>query len=142
MTTIPGNVQIAPGPGYASPDGAATGTNSVALPTLSYSAGKTAETPGAYLPGDVFIASPAAPSPHLTTTPAAATPPALPPGESIAGTSYTTIGQSVVEIVIVDEDIIITVDDSMTTPTPVAPQKREHLHRHRRGRGRLSRLKV
>ncbi|KUI61089.1 hypothetical protein VP1G_08259 [Cytospora mali] len=56
LTSLPGDVPIAWGPGPAT-DANPTTPSTIVIPTLTYSAGSTASVNGSYVPGNAFVAS-------------------------------------------------------------------------------------
>jgi hypothetical protein len=154
MNSLPGNVQIKAGPGYAK--GAAPAQSkpieSAEVPTLSHSDAPTVAPSDGYLPGAVLqetvsdnkpAPSPAAPAssaevniaaapPAPTTTPPPAPPNPAAKSQSYFSTEYVTKGREVVEVLWVEELVTVTAG-STTTMTVLAKERKRHLHKHRRG---------
>ncbi|KAH8656666.1 hypothetical protein BGZ60DRAFT_384562 [Tricladium varicosporioides] len=153
MTSLPGNVPIVAGPGYASgaaaggPStnlGATSAATSQAMPTLSYSAGTSASS-AQYVPGAIFAAKSdgtfsstpvAAPSTTLVSMAAAAavtSAPSLSDAKSFYSTQYATEGNTVKEVLWVEELVTVTQQETSTvTVTADANQRKRHIHQHRR----------
>lgn len=130
-TELPGNVQIQSGPAYATyggGGGSPGGATSAAVPTLPYSAGaSTSIAGGIFAEATGSYSAPTTPSP--TPTPAPTTNPLL-PGESIVSTMYTTLGNEVMEIVMVEQEITVYVSTTATTMTTVTEMRRKKHRRH------------
>jgi hypothetical protein len=128
---LPGNVQIQSGPAYATHGGnggSPGGAHSAAVPTLSYSAGSSTN-----IAGGVFAVATGSSStrttPSPTPTPAPTTNPLL-PGESIVSTIYTTHGNEVMELVMVEQEVTVYVSTTATTMTTITEMKRKKHRRH------------
>jgi hypothetical protein len=143
MDTLPGNVQIQAGPAYATPGGSSGGAaTSAVVPTVSYSAGSSIATGETYMPGGIFIASSSSfpadsptptpsstPSPSPTPTP---TPDPLPANERIVSTMYSTMGNEVLELVMVEQEITIYESVTATTITTITGMRKRDRRRHLR----------
>lgn len=132
--SLPGNVAIVSGPGYAMtaqeggagsapPPTSAAGANPV--PTLSHSAGFTVASSASYVPGAAFaeVSSATAYSalpPAITPVPSASS-----DTQSYFSTSYSTSGHVVNEVLWEEEIVTVTASATMT----LAARKR-HLHHH------------
>ena len=151
--------------------GAGNGGGAATVPTLSHSDGSTVATAGTYLPGAVFVASsaptttpdspPTTPTPtptpavpinnkiddssSPTPTPSSPSPTGVPllPNQSIFSTMYKTVGQQVLEVVLIEEEVTVT-EQATTTATVVQQQRRKrdrhvgrHAHAHARGAGKV-----
>lgn len=146
MANLPGDVALAWGPAPADA-GAAASTSAepttVAVPTLSYSAGSTASVNGSYVPGNIFKVTPTATTVTAATTDAAVTSGASDPLITLATSTFTYTGASgdVTISEIVYEEAITWVTDLTTTtvyvePTGVARRDAHvHAHQHRHARG-------
>ena len=165
---LPGDNPIQPGPEYATkghhqmgPKGpktdAPTPTKPTAIPTLSYTKGSSAANPD---DGNVFkvqlstdipsssstspaMASPTPPpaaSPLTTPAPAAPVPANPAPGNSlpVVATEYYTKGNQAYEVIVVAEEVVVTVD---AVVTEVPKVRRGHSGRHvKRNRGHVHHL--
>lgn len=153
MTSLPGNVALAWGPGPADADDSSDASPtsvSVTLSTLSYSAGSTASVNGSVVPGNVFKGA----STTSTATAiggeggvrgavAATGTVTANAGLETEGTSTYTYTKSGVVIIseIVHEQVVTYVTEMTTTtvyvePTGAARARRDaHVHQHRNLRG-------
>jgi hypothetical protein len=141
MSTLPGNVPIVSGPAPA--NGATAGgtqtaappapvSGSQVLPTLSYSAGSSLASTDTYIPGGIFAVSL---SQSQTQTPTITTPPPAPTTsntESFFSTQYLTSGQTLIEVLLVEEVVTVTAAE---TSTAYVPGRKRHVHRHLKGAG-------
>lgn len=144
LTTLPGNVALAWGPepaNMAMPG--SESTTSVAIPTLSYSAGSTATNNASVVPGNVFKVTP------TTTAPTVAAVTEAPALTSAASGSYITVGTSTYTYTGADGDVTISeivIEEAVTwvtelttttvtvEPTGVPRRRRDahfHAHQHR-----------
>jgi hypothetical protein len=161
-TALPGNVKVSSGPEPA--DAGVSDASPAPVPTLSHSAGSSVKPGETVLPGGVFAESskptPAVasveinkaiiketpipiptPTPNLAPTPSPTPTPApvnpkLPPNQQFFTTSYSTKGNQVLELVVIEE--LVTVTAAPVTVTQVVKRKdhQEHIHKHRHyGRG-------
>ncbi|KAK1760999.1 hypothetical protein QBC47DRAFT_19531 [Echria macrotheca] len=153
--SLPGNVQIQYGPGPATVVNPGPPTATVAVPTVSYSAG-TQPTDTVYVPGQIFkelsssTVAPAAPSSSSGSsssegvaalaqpeiTPAPEPPAPVDDGYEIIRTDYVTEG-NLVNMIIVKEKIeyvtIMTTTYTSTTTVPALNARHAgHMHRHAR----------
>lgn len=149
VDTLPGNPAIISGPAPAAGATAGAGSSnpsplpssslafansqtfnppSVAVPTLSFSAGSSLASSETYVPGAVFAvqsqSSPTVPAATSVITP----PPAAPVNAeqipvSYFSTDYFTSGLTVNEV--------LWVEDLVTVTVPPAPARKRHLHKHR-----------
>lgn len=157
ISGLPGDVQIAWGPGPASgSDSEATAPTSVVLPTLTYSAGSTASVNGSFVPGNAFkAASTPEPEPMAEAVKGAnvitSAPSATPTGagdEIVMSTAYetTTLADGTVMVnEVVYEEVIdyVTVATTTTiyvdpTAAPAARRRSAHAHHHRHVHGRAN----
>lgn len=156
MTSLPGNLAIASGPGYAkaTQDGGAPATSaaptSTSRATLSYSAGKSASS-DTFVPGNIFAqqtgkvdnastsASTAAPATTSTTAePTTAAPAATTPTESVSfySTVWETSGNTVKQVYVVEETVTVSVGTTTTITMPAAgasahaAKHKRHAHHH------------
>ena len=114
-----------------------TSTSSSASSTVadSYSSSSSSSPPAAV----PTTSSTSAPPPPAAVTPA----PAVPANNadvaniqlSTITTSWYTKGQEAYEVVVVAEEVTVTVGDAGATPAPGAKAKRDFLHRHGRRHG-------
>ncbi|KAI3400878.1 hypothetical protein diail_1568, partial [Diaporthe ilicicola] len=145
MASLPGGAQVFWGPGpAAAADSEPTIPTSIALPTLTYSAGSTASVNGSFLPGNAFKAaqtSTSTPMDQAVKGAAVVTPaPSAPTGpmEIATATSYatTTLADGTVMVnEIVYEEVIDFVTTATTTtvyvdPTGAALARRRGAHAH------------
>jgi hypothetical protein len=133
-TTLPGNVHIQSGPAYAtygSGGGSRAGATSAAVPTLPYSAGVSTDIAGGIFAEATssYSASPVTTTPSPSPTAAPTINPLL-PGESIVSTMYTTLGNEVMEIVMVEQEITVYVSTTATAMTTVTEMRRRKHRRH------------
>jgi len=120
---LPGNPAIVSGPGYASGAEAGTsrapsGSSAAAVPTLSHSDGQILASSDTYVPGAVFAVSTSTsstPTPSIASTQPTSSPApttiastAAAQSESYFSTQYLTSGQTVSEILWVEETVTIT----------------------------------
>lgn len=119
-TYIPGAVFVASTSDSSAPTPAVAAQNaaSVTIPTSA----PAVQTPTTLVP----VAAPA-------TTPAPVAPVLL-PGQSIVSTMYSTMGNEVLELVMLEEAVTVTAEVTATatvsTTTTMAMRKKRHLHRH------------
>jgi hypothetical protein len=159
---LPGNVKIVAGPAPALPGApaAASSPSTPVVPTLSFAPGTSVSSGGNYVPGAVFVAStPTADSSTLdaapatpTTTSSTSTPPPPPPppattappttssllpDQRIVSTVYSTMGNEVLELIMVEEDITVTTDVTTTVSvyTTVAGYRKRDMLRHKKRHG-------
>lgn len=148
VTSLPGDVALAWGPG---PANAATSTtdsaasSTVTLATLSYSAGSTASVNGSYVPGNIFKVTPTTTSVSVaaTTAAVAVTSSASDPLITLATSTYTYTGASgdvTISEIVYEESITWVTEMTTTTvyvePTNVARRDAHaHVHKHRHARG-------
>lgn len=155
LSSLPGDVGIAWGPGPATDANPEQPSTSVVLPTLTYSAGSTASVNGSYVPGNAFVGV------TSTTSTAPTTASAGPVGDAVkanvggltaaadslyttatATSTVTTTNSAGLVIIneVVYEEVITYVTESTTTTVyvePTAPAVRRrgaHQHRHVHGR--------
>jgi hypothetical protein len=143
--SLPGNVPIQYGPGYASEiNGGSGGTHpasksaavpmptaSPSVPILTYSAA-TAKVTDKY-GGGILAESSSIPAPAPTAAPTPVENKAVAiggQGKPVATTIYT-IGRGVYEVVIMEEEETVTVD---SLPTKVPTYRKRHAHGHRHAR--------
>lgn len=148
MASLPGDIALAWGPAPADADTSDSDTaepTTVAVPTLSYSAGSTASVNGSYVPGNIFKVTPTATTVTVAASDAPVTSSASDPLITLATSTYTYTGASgdVTISEIVYEEAITWVTDMTTTtvyvePTGVARRDAHahaHAHKHRHARG-------
>ncbi|RFU30740.1 hypothetical protein B7463_g5614, partial [Scytalidium lignicola] len=138
-TSLPGNVVIANGPGYAQEiqEGRATATASPAAQpaTLSYSAGAVASS-GTFMPGNVFYATTASAASPTLTKPGGNVNAVVIPTDTVSffSTAYETSGHTVKEIFMVEETVTISIGTTTTVtipaPTVSAAKHKRHGHQH------------
>jgi hypothetical protein len=150
ISSLPGNVPIASGPGPA--DGATAGGSDatpVVVPTLSHSDGVVLPTSATYVPGAVFAVSEseevkvASETPTPSTTSTSSTTPVVVPAttpapspidtQSYFSTEYSTSGFTVNEVLWVEEVQTVTVPVTETATTTLVNKR--HVHKHKRARG-------
>ncbi|KAJ4389228.1 hypothetical protein N0V93_006692 [Gnomoniopsis smithogilvyi] len=143
MANLPGDITLAWGPAPADAATSASASadpTTVAVPTLSYSAGSTASVNGSYVPGNIFKVTPTTTT--VAATDVAVTSSASDPLITLATSTYTYTGASgdVTISEIVYEEAITWVTDLTTTtvyvePTGVARRDAHvHAHKHRHAR--------
>lgn len=141
LSSLPGGVALAWGPAPATAGAAASVSvdpTTIAVPTLSYSAGVTASVNGSYVPGNIFKVTPT-----TTTITAAATNDASDPLITLATSTFTYTGASgdiTISEIVYEESITWVTDYTTTTvyvePTGVARRDAHvHAHKHRHARG-------
>ena len=145
---LPGGVQISSGPGYAAPEAGGApapapapaqsypSSSSASVPTLSYASASTTMTD--QYGGGVFAESSSSTSEPPTTPSADLS--SAPPASPIATSVYTANGVVVNEI-IMQEEVTMTVATLTTTETPQASKRAEHVvHflKHRQSRMKRS----
>jgi hypothetical protein len=146
---LPGGVKINYGPAYVVPGAAApSSAAAIPIPTLSHSAGSTVAPSGTALPGGVFVEGsvaqvPAASvpaqaaavvKPHTTAAPVVPSVP-LQENQKPYATIYSTVGNEVIEIVMIDEYVTVTGSPvTMTEYVTVPGRRKRHLHRHAAGK--------
>jgi hypothetical protein len=150
LDTLPGNVKIQSGPAYAkggsgdtSVAPAAAAATSAVAPILSYSPGSSIASDATFKPGEIFVASssssvpPPPPTSTLSPTPTPTPTPTLAANEKIVSTKYSTMGNEVLELVMVEEETTVYESVTVTATTTVTGLKRKrrdsHLRRHRHG---------
>lgn len=151
ISSLPGNVHIMSGPGYAAgaeagvstPAGssptdstpAATTAAANPVPTLSHSAGVTLASADTYVPGAVFAAVTRSSSPGYGEG-AAASVTAAPSVSSVGtqsyfSTEYSTSGQVVNEVLWLEEMVTITASVTQTMTLPSRNKRHFHAHQQR-----------
>lgn len=156
-TVLPGNVKIVAGPAPALPGApAAASPSTPVVPTLGFTPGTSISSGGNYVPGAVFVASkptadsttPDAAPATPTTTSSTSTPPPPPattapptssilPDQRIVSTVYSTMGNEVLELVMIEEDITVTTDVTATVSvyTTIGGYRKRDLLRHKKKHG-------
>lgn len=136
IASLPGDVKLSPGPGYAKGAAAASSASStVVVPTLSHSAGSTVSASATAAIGGVFnennakVADVEAATPTPSTT--AAPTLSLAANQKVSKTSYITQGGSVVEVIVIEELTTVT-DEPQTKTVTAAAGARRRSHRHGR----------
>jgi len=144
LAGLPGGVTVNYGPAYVVADGASASSSvdAVPIPTLSHSAGSTVAVSETALPGGVFIegsVSQAVASPSVSVQVAAVVEPKptlapvvpLPENQRVYSTSYSTVGNEVIEIVMIEEFVTVTgAPVTMTQYMTVPARRKRHLHKH------------
>ncbi|KAK0635356.1 hypothetical protein B0T17DRAFT_485782 [Bombardia bombarda] len=153
--TLPGDVAIQFGPEPATNKNPGPQTTTVAVPTVSYSAGISVSASGSPVVGGVFKQSTTIPTPSASAaafsaqavdapasavTPAPVAPAALAGDYEVVRTEYHTVGNAV-NMVIVKEAVEYQTIATTTVTVQAAPsakaRREAHAHRHRRsGRAR------
>lgn len=158
LSSLPGDVAVAWGPAPANAADSATTPSSIAIPTLTYSAGSTASVNGSYVPGNAFVG---VSTTSTSTTIPTSTTSNVPVGEAVKGnvivtpaaswdgatttatatsllTSTNSAGLVIVNEVVYEEVITYITDSTTTTvyvePTaPAARRRSAHARRHAHG---------
>lgn len=143
MSTLPGGVELSWGPEPADAAAGSDTTTTVAIPTLSYSAGSTATNNASVVPGNVFKAT----ATTVASADAVVTP--APVITSAASGDYVTVGTSTYTYTGADGDVTISeivIEEAVTwvtelttttvtvEPTGYARRRRDahfHGHQHR-----------
>lgn len=146
LTSIPGDVPVAWGPGPAT-DANPTTPTSIVIPTLTYSAGSTASVNGSYVPGNAFVGVTSSTATSVTVKAAVGGITSAPAADATTTTTATSTmtttnadGSVMVNEVIYEEVITYVTDSTTTTiyvePTAAAVRRRgPHKHRHVHGSG-------
>jgi hypothetical protein len=144
LAGLPGGVNVNYGPGYVVAGGASASASvdPVPIPTLSHSAGSTVAPSETPLPGGVFLegsVSKAVASPSVSVKVAAVVEPsptpapvaALKENQRVYTTSYSTVGNEVIEMVMIEELVTVTGPPvTMTQYVTMPARRKRHLHRH------------
>lgn len=154
LSSLPGDVSVSWGPGPAgSDDDNDSAPSSIALPTLTYSAGSTASVNGSFVPGNAFkaqqtSAAPSVPMDEAVKGAAVVTPAPSGPTEIATSTAYetTTLADGTVMVnEVVYEEVIdyVTVETTTTvyvepSNAPAARRRSAHAHHHRHVHGRAN----
>lgn len=148
LKSLPGGVALAWGPEPANMANSESGSTTtsvaipttVAIPTLSYSAGSIATNNASVVPGNVFKVTPTTSAPTVATITEAATLTSAADGDYVTvGTStYTftgTDGSVTISEIVVEEAVTWVTELTTTTvtvePTGVARRRDAHFHAHR-----------